>query len=210
MRLVLTCEALECTQEMKPRMSTTSPDLLQSLMQQFVGEGGIDRCELQRKVLALFDENRDRLLSYVRAFDIPGHEAEEVVQEVFLALFRHLIAGKSRSNLRGWVFRVSHNLALKQRYANQRRQNWMVAQEVLNAPAVDPSPNPEEQAISSQRQMTMLSVLRALPEQDRLCVTLRSEGLSYREIAHALGISLGSVALSLSRSLARLMRAVET
>jgi hypothetical protein len=68
--------------------------------------------ELECEVVALFDEYRDRLLAFVRAFSLRGYDAEEVAQEVFLSLFRHLIAGKPRNNLRGWIFRVAHNLAL--------------------------------------------------------------------------------------------------
>jgi len=69
--------------------------------------------------------------------------------------------------------------------------------------------NPEEQVLSNQRQRRLLAVVLALPEQDRLCFSLRAEGLRYREIAEVLGISLGSVSVSLTRSLARLMRADE-
>jgi len=59
----------------------------------------------------------------------------------------------------------------------------------------------------SQRQNRLVAVLRALPEQDQRCLRLRAEGLRYREIADVLGISLGSVAASLSLSLERLGRA---
>ncbi len=71
----------------------------------------------------------------------------------------------------------------------------------------DPSPTPEEHASSMQRQKRLLAVVAALPQQDRLCFNLRAEGLRYREIADVLGISLGTVSASLTRTLARLMRA---
>jgi RNA polymerase sigma-70 factor (ECF subfamily) len=54
-----------------------------------------------------------------------------------------------------------------------------------------------------------MAVARALPEQDQCCLTLRAEGLRYREIARVLGISVGSVANSLARALGRLSRADE-
>ena len=60
---------------------------------------------------------------------------------------------------------------------------------------------------AKQRQSRLRSVVAALSEQDRCCLHLRAEGLRYREIAEVLGISLGSVAASLGRSLERLMRA---
>jgi RNA polymerase sigma-70 factor (ECF subfamily) len=64
----------------------------------------------------------------------------------------------------------------------------------------------EEQIAFSQRQRRLLAVLDALPEQDQRCLALRAEGLKYREIAEILGISLGSVSMSMARSLARLAR----
>lgn len=53
----------------------------------------------------------------------------------------------------------------------------------------------------------LLAVVRALPELDQWCLSLRAEGLRYREIAGVLGISLGAVANSLEKSLFRLTRA---
>ena len=72
---------------------------------------------------------------------------------------------------------------------------------------IDPTPNPEEQLAGKQRQSRLRAVLRILPEQERYCLYLRAEGLRYREIASVLGISLGAVSISLTRSLARLERA---
>jgi RNA polymerase sigma-70 factor, ECF subfamily len=77
----------------------------------------------------------------------------------------------------------------------------------LHVRRVDGDRNPEEQLHHRVRQEMLLAVVRALPEQDRSCLSLRAEGLRYREIADVLGISLGSVATSLARSLARLSRA---
>jgi RNA polymerase sigma-70 factor (ECF subfamily) len=165
--------------------------------------------ELEREVVVLFEAHRARLLAYILAFGISSHDGEEILQEVFLSLFRHLQMGRSRHNLRGWIFRVAHNLALKHRQANQRWQNALEANATASESYADPSPNPEEHALSVQRQMRLTSVVSALPEQDQWCLRLRAEGLRYREIANVVGISLGSVSISLTRSLARLMRAGE-
>jgi RNA polymerase sigma-70 factor, ECF subfamily len=161
--------------------------------------------EIEREVLTLFDMYRNRLLAYSMAFGVSGHDSEEVVQEVFLALFRHLRLGKSKRNLRAWMFRVAHNLALKQRNLNRRSR--IEPDPTLLQTQSDPSPNPEEQALSAQRQRCLLAVVGALPKQDQCCLRLRAEGLRYREIAQVLDISLGAVSISLTRSLARLMRA---
>jgi RNA polymerase sigma-70 factor (ECF subfamily) len=156
---------------------------------------------LEEEVTALFDQYRAPLLRYLYSFGLPMQDGEEVVQEVFLALFRHLQRGKPRTNLQGWVFRVAHNLGLKRCQVLRRE-----AASEADTARPSPEPDPEEQAAASQRHKRVLAVVEALPELDRRCLYLRAEGLRYREIKEILGISLGGVALSLERSLERLSR----
>lgn len=163
--------------------------------------------ENEREVMELFEQLRNPLLRYALSFGIPVHDAEEIIQEVFLALFRHLQLHRSRKNLRAWTFRVTHNLALKQRYANQKSLDRTVSDATIVDEQFDPSPNPEEQLSSAQRRRRLLAVVQALPEADQGCLRLRAEGLRYRDIASVLGMSLGAVSISLTRSLARLIRA---
>lgn len=161
---------------------------------------------IEEEVMELFEEFRSPLLRYSVSLGLPVHDAEEVIQEVFLALFRHLHRGRSRRNLRGWLFRVAHNLALKQRLANQTLQQTARDASVAEA-QIDPAPSPEEQMSAAQRRYRLQAVVRALPENDQHCLRLRAEGLRYRDIAAVLGMSLGAVSISLTRSLARLVRA---
>ncbi len=163
--------------------------------------------EIEREVMELFEQFRSPLLRYVLSFGLPVHDGEEVTQEVFVSLFRHLQLRRSRQNLRGWIFRVAHNLALKKRSANQKSHEAAVSDWEIAKKQFDPSPSPEEQVSFHQRQRRLLAVLNALPEDDQRCLRLRAEGLRYREIAEVLGISLGAVSISLTRSLARLRRA---
>jgi RNA polymerase sigma-70 factor, ECF subfamily len=168
--------------------------------------GGLDhsRQRLEHEVVELFDEFRLPLLRYLSGFGLPLADSEEVLQEVFLSLFQHLQRDKSKENLRGWLFRVAHNLGLKRRYRTGRDLEHAAA-----APAIDPAPNPEDQMLSNQIRQRALQVVKALPEQDRRCLFLRAEGLRYREIAGILDMSLGAVSLSLARSLARIARSTE-
>ena len=69
---------------------------------------------LAEEVAALFDQFRGSLLRYLSSFGLALPDGEEVLQEVFLRYFNICDSGKSRENIRGWLFRVAHNLALKQ------------------------------------------------------------------------------------------------
>ncbi len=163
--------------------------------------------EIEREVMSLFDQCRDPLLRYALSFGIPVHDAEEIIQEAFMSLFQHLQLGRSRKSLRGWIFRVTHNMALKQRHANLRLCDKVKYIEEMEERHSDPSPDPEQQLSFAQRRSRLLAIVDALPDTDQSCLRLRAEGLRYREIAAVLGISLGSVSISLTRSLARLVRA---
>ena len=173
-----------------------------------------DEADVEAEVLALFDECGAPLIRYVGAFGVNAHDTEDVVQDVFLSLFRHVQLGRPRTNLRGWLFRVAHNLALKQRLRTKRRQALEMT-DTTGAPNAarpagsDNGPNPEQQLASLERRRRLLAVFRALPERDRRCLSLRAEGLRYREIADALGMSLGGVAKSLARSMTRMVNADE-
>ena len=136
------------------------------------------------------------------SFGLNVQEAEDVVQDVFLALFRHLRLERPRVNLRAWLFQVAHNLALKQRWRMHRRSTEPLDDTAHRHP--DRSLNPEALLAERQRRERLAPVVQALRPRDRRCLQLRAEGLRYRDIANTLGMSLGGVAKSLSRSIARL------
>jgi RNA polymerase sigma-70 factor (ECF subfamily) len=162
---------------------------------------------LEEEVVNLFEQLRAPVFRYLLSLRIPVPDAEEIVQEVFFSLFQHLKQGKSRANLQGWVFKVAHNCALKHRLRARRHSDRFSYVPDISATTEDVNPGPEEDLAVRQRQQRLLAVVRALPEQDQCCLSLRAEGLRYREISEILGISLGSVAASLEKSLARLTRA---
>src|SRR5689334_1701718 len=91
------------------------------------------------ETIELFERHRRGLLRYLLSFGLAIADGEEIVQEVFLALFEHLRRGKPRANLDGWVFRVAHNLALKRR-ARMRKET-----PVDGGERVDAGLDPEEQ-----------------------------------------------------------------
>ena len=61
-----------------------------------------------REANALYQELRQPLVRYVVCLGLTADEAQDLVQDAFLSLYRHLSAGGSRENIRGWLFRVAH------------------------------------------------------------------------------------------------------
>lgn len=169
-----------------------------------IAHGEIESADaaIEQQVLALFDSTAPSLLRYLSSFGLRADETQDVVQEAFLSLYYHLRLGRPQTNLRGWLFKVAHNLALRQR-RGRRRQS---ALENADAP-IDPAPNPEVRLALAERARRVRSVFRALSARDRQCLFLRAEGLRYRDIARTLGLSLGGVAKSLARSMSRFVNA---
>lgn len=183
-------------------MAGISPQSLKSSLLERLGPA-VEARPLEEEVLHFYDLFRDRLFRYAVSLGLKPQDAEDVIQDVFLALFRHLQAGRSRSNLAGWVFRVTHRLALKRR-TKYRTDRVEKSEDDHAIPSL--LLTPEQEFIFNERQLRLRRAFEALPEVDRLCLQLRAEGLKYREIANVLGISLGSVANSLGRALSRLRR----
>ncbi len=158
----------------------------------------------QAQVLQLFDACAPGLHRYARSCGLSPEASDDVVQEAFLALFRHLCRGGGTENLRGWLVQVCYRQALKQRARLARRQQLECAVDEPGRNVVDPAADPESSAVAKQQQRRLQAVLQALPERDRQCLWMRAEGVTYREISAALGISLGGVAKAVARATRRL------
>lgn len=163
------------------------------------------RTPLEEEVSDLFHDLRVPVLRYLLSLGLPVHESEDVAQETFLALFRHLREGKPRDNLRGWIFRVAHNIARKRRRADRLDASLDGIADLQH----DPHANPEQQLALKRTNDRLSAVVAALAERERQCLHLRAEGLTYREIADVLDMSLGAVSQSLTRALAKLSQIVE-
>ncbi|HLH03803.1 MAG TPA: sigma-70 family RNA polymerase sigma factor [Bryobacteraceae bacterium] len=185
---------------------STGPDVL--LLPAVKAEsGGNPRSSVEQQVVALFDELRACLLRYLLSFSLSVLDSEDLLQETFLALFDHLRRDKPQHNLRAWLFRVAHNLALRHQRSQRNAKVVSDVSLLTERALVCPRPNPEDQYHAAQVSERVLGVVAALPEQTRCCLHLRAEGLRYREIAEVLDISLGSVAARLEEALGRIARA---
>ena len=186
-------------------MSTTPTAIELPLAPALVGN---DRA-VADDVLLLFDECARGLRRYVRTFGIGADAADDVVQDVFVYLFRHLQLGRSRDNLKGWLFRVAHNQALKSRKRQRRLVTSIAGTLVVAESMPDTSADPEAQLAEIRAHARLQALLQALPDRDRRCIFLRAEGLTYRDIARVVGVSLGTVAKSLTRTFTELQRSSE-
>src|ERR1700732_988621 len=73
------------------------------------------------EVTTLYRELRKPLLRYLICLGLSSDEAQDVVQDAFLSLQRHLASGGKQDNIRGWLFRGAHNQARNRQTSYYRR-----------------------------------------------------------------------------------------
>lgn len=148
----------------------------------------------------LFEQQRLSVCRYLTSLGLRPQVASEIAQESFLRLYRHLRSKGRSENLRGWVFRVAHNLAM-----NELRRAAANGEILLDE--ADRARDPEQVLLQKERMHRIRDTIRMLPRRQQECLHLRAEGLRYREIAQVLGIGVSSVAESVQRALGALTRA---
>lgn len=137
------------------------------------------------------------MLRYTVSITHHPAEAEDLVQEAFLRLFRELQAGVSIRDPRAWLYSVVHRLAID--YHRHPQHN-----EAPDFEVVDRRANPEAAAIETERGQWLANAVASLSPQQRQCLSLRAEGLRYREIASILGVQISTVRTMIVRAVSRL------
>jgi RNA polymerase sigma-70 factor (ECF subfamily) len=144
-------------------------------------------------VLGLFQLHGPGILRFCRLVLGNASDAEDVVQSTFLKLLGHLQAGGGRSNLKSWLFTVAANDCRTRMRGRFRWISWTADADSRIAPAEEDRPEASG----------ALRALRTLRPRDRLLLSLRAQGLTYRQIAAAAGIREQSVGRLLARAVDR-------
>lgn len=140
-------------------------------------------------------------------------DAEEVVQDVFLNLFRKIGAFEHRAALGTWIYRIAANAALIKR-RGKRFEREVALEEQLPKflddghragdrawVLADWSRTPEEELLTAETRAVLNRAINALPEHYRAVLVLRDvEGLGNEEVAEALEESVASVKSRLHRA----------
>jgi RNA polymerase sigma-70 factor (ECF subfamily) len=141
---------------------------------------------------------RYRTIAYRVAYRLLGHEADalDAVQDGFVKVLTHLDRFRGHSSFKTWLLRIISNAALD--LGRQRRRDLR-----LSSPPADDSPDrfgPSElPALDTELARADLrrkidAALVKLPESQRQTFVLHVDGgLSYRQVADAMGISIGTV-----------------
>jgi RNA polymerase sigma-70 factor (ECF subfamily) len=127
-------------------------------------------------------------------------QAEDIAQDAFLRVWQALPSFRGQAAFRTWLYRVASNVAIEQ----LRHAKRTVDIESIPVAAQD---TPEDTAMRTEQFRVVREAILRLPLQSRLVLILREyEGLSYKEIASALDIPIGTVMSRLNYARQRLHR----
>jgi RNA polymerase sigma-70 factor, ECF subfamily len=147
------------------------------------------------------------LVAFAARYTGDRARAEEIVQDLFFALWQERGSLAVRSSLRSYLFAAARNLALNLRRRDAVEQDWSDAAADDDLRPIHPMAprfdlQLEEAQEAAQLHERVSAAFAALPERCRLAMHLRwREGLSYSEIADTLGIGTKGVENQLARGL---------
>ena len=137
-------------------------------------------------------------------------EAADVVQETYIRAWDAREALRDGAAALGWLCRIARNVAHDRRRSWWSRVRAPLAEAALEARPAEGGPAPDEALAAEESAGSVRRALAALPEKHRVVLVLREiEGMSYDEIAAALGIPIGTVESRLHRARAGLARRLE-
>jgi len=157
----------------------------------------------------LYDRYEQRLLAYIkRTLSVHSEEAEDILQEAFIKIWRNLNEFDQQFNVSSWIYRIVHNEAIS--YARKKRsfgKNNIVGNEtvILQIPADD-----ADQSLAETEAVQILQQhLNQLPQQYRSVLLLRyMESMSYEAISDVLKLPEGTVATQLNRAKSALAKLI--
>jgi RNA polymerase sigma-70 factor, ECF subfamily len=135
-------------------------------------------------------------------------DADDAMQEALLKTYRYAARIREPEAFRAWLYRTVRNACLINRRKRAHEPDHLVSLDETTddghgrqVDAVDPSRDPEDQAINVSLRGRLRRALSAIPRSYRVVVVLREiEGLSTREVAKVVGISEANVKTRLHRA----------
>jgi RNA polymerase sigma-70 factor (ECF subfamily) len=147
----------------------------------------------------LVNRHQQKVVSLAFRFTRNRQDAEDIAQDVFFTVWKKARKFKGDSALSTWIHRITVNTSLNFLRKNKRDKSDY-GDEKLAAKAAPESENPDKSLESAQNKKMLYDALEELPEKYRIPLILNKlEGLSYKEVAETLNLSLANIETRIHR-----------
>jgi RNA polymerase sigma-70 factor, ECF subfamily len=160
---------------------------------------------LEAELGSLFERHSRRILGYCMRRLRSREDAEDAVQQTFINAYRGLRQGTTPRSELAWLFKIAENVCRERRRAAWRRGRLEVAQSpegIATLASPEHEPSIELDGLAD-------ALARLAPNQQRAILLREWQGLSYREIAHELGVTEAAVETLLFRARRSLARRLD-
>ncbi len=156
----------------------------------------ISRCQQgdQGALKEIFDKYHKKVYRIAYGVVRQREEALDVVQEVFIKLFRSIKNFKKRSNFYTYLYRMVMNTAIDHKRKAGKQLMASLNEEGSFEPSDEAEKGPERILLQKELEERVKLAMDKLPAEQRAALIFRDvEGLSYQEMAEAMGCSIGTV-----------------
>lgn len=139
----------------------------------------------ERGFKMLMDAYQKPIYNYIRRLVVLHEDAEDVLQEVFIRVYRHMDHFRSESSLSTWIYRIATNESL--RLLNNRKGEGVISSEELQEELMSKLKASDYIDYENELAVKFQEAILSLPEKQRLVFNLRYyDELDYEEIARVL------------------------
>lgn len=138
----------------------------------------------ERGFKLLMNNFQEPIYQYIRRMVVSHEDAQDVLQEVFIRVFRHLDQFRYESSLHTWIYRIATNECV--RLLNKRKEE-IVSEEETRQELMDKLKASEYIDYENELAVKFQEAILSLPEKQRIVFHLRYyDELKYEEIASIL------------------------
>ncbi|MBN4065723.1 sigma-70 family RNA polymerase sigma factor [Candidatus Amoebophilus asiaticus] len=142
----------------------------------------------------LVQKYQKRLYWHVRRMVIDHDDADDVVQNVFIKVFKSLDKFKEESKLYTWLYKIATNESIT--FINKKRTRFFIPMEDVEH-QLSESLEDDNYYSGDEVQMKLQKALLSLPEKQRLVFNMKYyDDLKYKEMSEILGTSVGALKAS--------------
>jgi RNA polymerase sigma-70 factor (ECF subfamily) len=155
----------------------------------------------------LYAQNYEAIVKFCFRFLNSRESALDIAQETFIKYYERMNhQGKEIENTKAWLYKVAGNLCLNAIHNKNRHCEIELG---LHGNPVETS-TPESMLINDENTTLIRNIIGQLKPESKLLILMYQDGLSYREMSEASGISINSVGKALWRVIGKLTETIKT